>query len=139
MASSRLIVLTSLIGLLLSPAVYLQAAEATVSPGENFLVPVIKGWKLNTTDNQNSVITSEFVPAGETTPGWSELMSLQIFIGKRDLAPKDFAQRVIKVFGQRCESYDGGKPLLMNSSRQKPCSAVTSSSGGGIHLKIPQY
>jgi hypothetical protein len=97
---------------LLCPAIFTYASEVSFRLGENFLVPVIKGWKLSATDNQNNVITSEFVPSGEITPGWSELMTLQIFIAKRDLAPKDFALRIIAAFGKRCEFYDGGKPFL---------------------------
>ena len=110
------IALAALIGFLLWPADFPQAAEPTFSPGENFLVPVLKGWKLNTTDNQNDVITSEFIPEGESTAAWAQLMSMQIFIGKRDLTPNAFAKRMIAAFGGRCDSYDGGRPLLSRAN-----------------------
>jgi hypothetical protein len=52
---------------------------------ENLLAPLPAGFKIGYQASNNGLVMQEFIPAGETVEDWSEMVTAQIFLGRRDL------------------------------------------------------
>lgn len=75
--------LPGLVALFLACAA-LQPAQAQLKD-ENLLAPLPTGFKIGYQAKQNGLMIQEFVPANETVENWSEMVTAQIFLGRRDL------------------------------------------------------
>jgi hypothetical protein len=62
----------------------LQPAQAQLKD-ENLLAPLPTGFKLGYQGSNKGLVMQEFVPANETVENWSEMVTAQIFLGRRDL------------------------------------------------------
>jgi hypothetical protein len=52
---------------------------------ENLLAPMPAGFKVGYQGSNKGLVMQEFVPANETVENWSEMVTAQIFLGRRDL------------------------------------------------------
>lgn len=69
---------------LLLVGIALQPAGAQLK-NENLLAPLPAGFKVGYQASNNGLVMQEFIPAGETVEDWSEMVTAQIFLGRRDL------------------------------------------------------
>jgi hypothetical protein len=69
---------------LLLVGIALQPARAQLKD-ENLLAPLPAGFKVGYQASNNGLVMQEFIPAGETVEDWSEMVTAQIFLGRRDL------------------------------------------------------
>ncbi len=61
-----------------------QPAQAQLKD-ENLLAPLPTGFKIGYQGSKQGLVMQEFVPAKETVENWSEMVTAQIFLGRRDL------------------------------------------------------
>ena len=59
-------------------------AEAQLKD-ENFLTPLPEGFKVATNQVKNRVVFQEWIPANETLAAWSEIVTVQIILGRGDI------------------------------------------------------
>jgi hypothetical protein len=73
----------------------LLAAPATAQlKDENLLVSLPPGFKVGFQASKNGMNMQELVPASETVESWTEMVTVQIFMGRRDLDPVRFLATV---------------------------------------------
>ncbi len=76
---SRLLLL---LGLALSAISF--DAEAQLQD-ENLLAPMPQGFKVATNQEQNRIVFQEWIPANETVESWSEMVTVQILLGRSNV------------------------------------------------------
>jgi len=52
---------------------------------ENLLAPMPEGFKSATQQVQGGVVFQEWIPSGESLANWSEMVTIQILLGKKDI------------------------------------------------------
>ncbi len=70
---------------------------------ENLMVTMPDGYKAGFQDKKNNQIMTEMVPSGETVKNWTEMLTVQIFLGMKDATPEQFKQRLQKLWADNCE------------------------------------
>ena len=89
--------------------------------GENLLVGVPDGYKVDYTAKNAKASISEMVPKAETVHDWSEMVTVQIFFGLHS-TPQQFKARVEALWRQTCtdanahqiaEADENGYPVLV--------------------------
>ena len=86
-------VLSFVLSLVSSPVLSLLLLAAPASAqlkDENLLVALPTGFKVGFQTSKNGMNMQELVPAGETVENWTEMVTVQIFMGRRDLDPVRF-------------------------------------------------
>ena len=66
------------------------ALQAQPLKNENLLVGMPQGFKLGFKDSKNGMNMQEFVPAAETVQNWTEMVTVQVFLSRKDLQPAPF-------------------------------------------------
>ena len=99
----------------------LAAPAAHALENEVLLVTVPKGYKIGYEKKVDNRIMTEMVPERETVKDWTEMVTVQIFLGMRGVSPDQYRQRIQSMWSQACdgsefslvkESDDGGYPSL---------------------------
>jgi len=72
---------------------------------ENLLVTVPKGFKVGFQDQKNNMRITEMVPADESVENWTEMVTVQIFLGLKT-TPQAFQDRIAKGWVAACK--EGG-------------------------------
>jgi hypothetical protein len=75
---------------LLLSLLLLSAPASAQLKDENLLVAMPPGFKVGFQTSKNGMNMQELVPAGETVENWTEMVTVQIFLGRRDLDPVRF-------------------------------------------------
>jgi len=97
------------------------APSARALEGEVLLVSVPKGYKIGYEKKAGNQIMTEMVPEGETVKDWTEMVTVQIFLNMRGVAPAEYRARIEKLWAGACadstfatvkEGADGGYPTL---------------------------
>ena len=85
-----------------------------VNSGENFIVTMIKGFKLGNHQNTNKVLLNEYIPEGETVQNWTKMITVLIFLGRKDIEVKNYLGLMTQGFASACQKMATGKPALEN-------------------------
>ena len=88
---------------LMAVAVLIRPLSA--QPGlrdENFLTPLPHGFKIGLSHVQGRLATQEFVPTGETVQNWSEMVTVQIFLGQQSRPAGPFLQNMVMLWSRAC-------------------------------------
>lgn len=110
------------LALLLSFILAFFSSSASALEDENLLVALPKGYKVGFQKKTDRGIISEFVPAGETVEGWTEMVTVQVFLNMRNVTPVQFRDGLEKRWSIACpdsqfskvgESVQNGYPTLM--------------------------
>ncbi|MGI8840697.1 MAG: hypothetical protein ACR2F8_07965 [Caulobacteraceae bacterium] len=94
-------------------AICLAAVTALASPpvianagslkDENLVALMPKGFVVGKTENQGSILITEFVPTGETVHDWTQMVTVQIFHNLKRFDPDAFVGAIGKQWSAACE------------------------------------
>jgi hypothetical protein len=99
----------------------LAVPSARALEGEVLLVTVPKGYKIGYEKKAGNQIMTEMVPEGETVKDWTEMVTVQIFLNMRGVAPAEYRERIEKLWAGACArsefatvkgATEGGYPTL---------------------------
>lgn len=79
------------------------ALHAQQLKNENLLVGMPQGFKLGFKDSKNGMNMQEFVPASETVQNWTEMVTVQVFLSRKDLQPAPFLAAMQKQWAGSCK------------------------------------
>ncbi len=97
------------------------AQQPGLSAGENLLVTLPSGYKVDYTAKNEKGTISEMVPSAENVNAWTEMVTVQIFF-KMKAAPQQFRTRMETMWSQACanstsipiaEASENGYPVLV--------------------------
>lgn len=74
---------------------------------ENLLISPPPGFKVGFESDKNKVIMQEWVPQGQTVDEWTDMVTVQIFLGGKDLDDKQFADFMTKQWSSACQGGTG--------------------------------
>jgi hypothetical protein len=81
----------------------LAAAPAAAQlVNENLLVTMPDGYKVGFSTKKNNMIMNEMVPAAETVENWTEMVTVQIFLGMKGVSPDQFRANMEKLWFGAC-------------------------------------
>ncbi len=69
---------------------------------ENLLVAMPDGYKVGFSTKKNNMIMNEMVPAAETVDNWTEMVTVQVFLGMKDTSPDQFKARMERLWSGAC-------------------------------------
>ena len=81
----------------------LGAAAHAQLKDENLLVGLPQGFKVGFTDTVNGMHMQEMVPANETVANWTEMVTVQIFLNRKDLDPMQMLTTMEKQWAVVCK------------------------------------
>ncbi|NQW50458.1 MAG: hypothetical protein HQ465_04375 [Rhodospirillales bacterium] len=81
-----------------------SGVQAQPLKNENLLVGMPQGFKLGFKDSKNGMNMQEFVPASETVENWTELVTVQVFLSRKDLEPAPFLGAMQQQSAGACKS-----------------------------------
>jgi len=81
----------------------LGAAAHAQLKNENLLVALPQGFKVGFTDSVNGMHMQEMVPANETVVDWTEMVTVQIFLNRKDIDPMQFLATMEKQWAGACK------------------------------------
>ena len=79
------------------------AVQAQQMKNENLLVGMPQGFKVGFKDSKNGMNMQEFVPASETVQNWTEMVTVQVFLSRKDLQPGPFLAAMQKQWSDGCK------------------------------------
>lgn len=79
------------------------ALQAQPLKNENLLVGVPQGFKPAFKGAKNGVNMQEFIPADETLQNWTEMVTVQVFLSRKDLEPAPFLGAIRQKWGGSCD------------------------------------
>ncbi len=80
-----------------------SALQAQQLKNENLLVGMPQGFKLGFKDSKNGMNMQEFIPAAETVQNWTEMVTVQVFLSRKDLEPPQFLALMQKQWAEACK------------------------------------
>jgi hypothetical protein len=80
----------------------LVTLPATAFEGENLLVTAPAGYKAGFSDRNAKMVMTEFVPAGQSVQNWTEMVTVQVFLGMKRASPAAFRDRMEKLWAGSC-------------------------------------
>src|SRR5574340_187321 len=102
----------NMLRLLTLGVVLLLSAPAFAFEGENLLVTVPQGYKIDFQQKKSNVQITEMVPASETVHGWTEMVTVQVFNGMKGVTPAQFRARMVQSWTGACANAVAGPPTL---------------------------
>lgn len=103
-------------------ALCLAGQRAQALENENLLVTMPKGYKVGFQKRQGNQMISEMVPENESVENWTEMVTVQIFFGMRDVTPAAYRGRIEKLWAEACPNStfvnlhsapENGYPIMM--------------------------
>ena len=70
---------------------------------ENLLVAMPAGFKVGYQGSANGILMQEWVPANETVQNWTEMVTVQVFLNRKDLDPAQFLVTMEKQWVGACK------------------------------------
>lgn len=70
---------------------------------ENLLVGMPQGFKVGFQESRKGLNMQEFVPAAETVQNWTEMVTVQLFLGRKDLEPSQFLAAMQQEWAGACK------------------------------------
>ncbi|MBV9261266.1 MAG: hypothetical protein JO205_07835 [Pseudolabrys sp.] len=86
-------------------ALFLAAPAHAQLINENLLVTMPPGFKVGFQDQKNNMRLTEMVPPGETVENWTEMVTVQVFLGLKT-SPQAFKERIEQGWLAACK--EGG-------------------------------
>ncbi len=77
------------------------SSPALAYVGENLLVSLPDGWKIDFQKKQGNTQITEMVPKAESVNGWTEMVTVQVFHGLQ-AKPEQFRDRIAGLWGKSC-------------------------------------
>jgi hypothetical protein len=77
--------------------------QAQQLKNENLLVGMPQGFKLGFKDSKNGMNMQEFVPASESVENWTEMVTVQVFLSRKDLQPAPFLSAMQMQWAGSCK------------------------------------
>lgn len=71
---------------------------------ENLLQSLPQGYKVDFQTKQGSMIMTEMVPQAETVDNWTEMLTVQIFLGLKNATPEQFQALMAKAWLGACRN-----------------------------------
>jgi hypothetical protein len=84
-------------------------APAHALENEKLLVSLPRGYKVGSQKTTPKGSISEMVPAAETVENWTEMVTVQIFLGMRDVTPTQYRERMQKLWSNTCADSEFAK------------------------------
>jgi hypothetical protein len=81
-------------------------SSAAALENENLLVGVPPGYKIDFNDRKQTMIMTEMVPTAQTVQNWTEMVTVQIFLGLKS-TPAEFRTRMEKLWSGACPAGSG--------------------------------
>lgn len=81
---------------------------------ENLLVGLPQGFKVGFSESRNGMNMQEWVPANETVQNWTEMVTVQIFLNRKDLDPVQFLATMEKQWAGACKGSTATPPVAGN-------------------------
>ncbi|OFW97128.1 MAG: hypothetical protein A3D94_03585 [Alphaproteobacteria bacterium RIFCSPHIGHO2_12_FULL_66_14] len=81
----------------------LGAAAHGQLKNENLLVGLPQGFKVGFNESRNGMNMQEWVPVNETVQNWTEMVTVQIFLSRKDLDPVRFLATMEKRWAGACK------------------------------------
>ena len=78
---------------------------------ENLLVGLPQGFKVGFSESRNGMNMQEWVPANETVQNWTEMVTVQIFLNRKDLDPVQFLATMEKQWAGACKGSTATPPV----------------------------
>lgn len=69
---------------------------------ENLLVALPDGYKVGFSGKKNNTIMNEMVPVAESVDGWTEMVTVQVFLGMKGTTPDQFKSRMEGMWRGAC-------------------------------------
>jgi hypothetical protein len=69
---------------------------------ENLLVVKPEGYKVGFFDKKPTVTMTELVPQAETVDAWTEMVTVQIFLGMKNVTPAQYAKTLQEIWAKSC-------------------------------------
>jgi hypothetical protein len=91
--------------------------------GENLLVTMPPGFKVGHQGSRDGLNMQEWVPEKETVENWSEIVTVQVFLGRRDLDPAQVLQRIQQQWLQACKGSPSA-PIAAGTTNGYPTTTV---------------
>lgn len=91
------------VGLALVVCTTAGAVQAQQLKNENLLVGMPQGFKLGFKESKNGMNMQEFVPAAETVQNWTEMVTVQVFLSRKDLQPASFLGAMQQQWAGSCK------------------------------------
>lgn len=97
------------------------SASAFAYEGENLLVSLPDGYKIDFQKKQGNVQITEMVPKAESVNGWTEMVTVQVFNGLK-ATPEQFRDRITALWSKSCpgaesapiaSAVENGYPMTM--------------------------
>jgi hypothetical protein len=79
------------------------AAHAQQMENENILVGFPTGYKIGFQTRKGNATISEMVPTQETVENWSEMITVQIFHGSKNMTPQAFRTTMQNLWSSACK------------------------------------
>jgi hypothetical protein len=87
-----------------------SSALAFAFEGENLLVSLPDGYKLDFQKRQGKAQITEMVPKAETVNSWTEMLTVQVFYGLKS-TPEQFRDRIAALWSQSCSGAESA-PIM---------------------------
>lgn len=110
-----------IVAMFLAAALAVAPAAAFAYEGENLLLSMPDGYKVDFQKRQGNMQITEMVPKAETVSGWTEMLTVQVFHGLKS-TPEQFRDRIAALWAKSCagaesapimSAVEGGYPMTM--------------------------
>ncbi len=75
---------------------------------ERLLFSMPPGWRLASRDQRGPISVANYLPPGQDSADWQEMMVVQVFTGLKEKMPEVFLERVMKLSAETCEDTGAG-------------------------------
>lgn len=104
---------------------------------ENLLVAMPEGYKVGFTDKKPRLIMSEMVPQAETVEAWTEMMTVQIFLGMKGITPAQYAANMQGMWAKACPNA-ASQPVAAGAENGYPFTLWLSSCPRNVSTGKPE-
>lgn len=86
----------------------LASSPAIAFEGENLLVSLPPGYKIDFQQKKGGAQITEMVPSNETVHAWTEMVTVQVFSGMKGVTPDQFRARMQQLWTTSCANAVAG-------------------------------
>lgn len=100
---------------LIGSVAFAIAARADLE-NENLLAELPAGYKVDFQQRKGNTQITEMVPSNESVQNWTEMVTVQVFYGLKDVTPEQFKGRIEQLYSSACPGSQT-KPLGQGTER----------------------
>ncbi|TAJ35483.1 MAG: hypothetical protein EPO55_25265 [Reyranella sp.] len=90
---------------------------------ENLLVAMPAGFKVGYQGSANGILMQEWIPPNETVEAWSEMVTVQVFLNRKDLDPVQFLATMEKQWAGACKG-SNATPAMTGQANGYPSATM---------------